>query len=330
MSLKFLGRVYFRPTSVLIFMQMIQQGEKQPQIRILADSFLPSFKLLRQHNPLRLAGATAFFTTFALPPIVIILAQLFGVLINPMLVGKGLIENIGNNLGQQGAEQVREVISSIRGFSQHNYVFIPGFVFLLFVATTLFSVIKNSFEQIWEVTQSEKAGFIQGLGSRLKSLAVIVLVGILFFAELFLRSIETIGGDYVEKIFGNGSIYFKLVFSEVTAVVIVSTWFVLMFRFLTNGRPRWKASFLGGMLTGILFIGGRIILKVLLIKGNVGTLYGTSSSVMLVLLFVFYSSFILYFGACFIKIYSDKMGWALAFHKKAAKGSTQENAAVEG
>ena len=92
----------------------------------------------------------------------------------------------------------------------------------------------------------------------------------------------------------------------------------------------WKASFLGGILTGILFIGGRIILKVLLIKGNVGTLYGTSSSVMLVLLFVFYSSFILYFGACFIKIYSDKMGWALAFHKKAAKGSTQENAAVEG
>jgi len=292
-------------------------GEKQNEIRILLGSLLPSVQLLRRNNPLRLAGATAFFTTFALPPIVFILAQLFGLLTGPNMIGSGLLENLGSNFGEQGAQQVREVIRSIRGFSQNNYVIIPGFIFLLFVATTLFTVIKDSFEQIWDIEGREKQTIIAGLRSRLKSFAVILLVGILFFAELLLRSIETIGGKYVEKIFGGGSMSFKIVFSEVTAVFIVSTWFVILFQFLTRGRPRWKASIIGGILTGILFIGGRFILKALLVKGNVGNLYGPSGSMVLVLLFVFYTSFILYFGACFIKVYSDKKGWRMDLNKKS-------------
>lgn len=292
---------------------MIQSGKKQTELGMLAGSLLPSLQLLRRNDPLRLAGATAFFTTFALPPIIFILAQLFGLLTAPKMIGRGLLENLSQSLGDQGAQQVREVISSIRGFSHSNYVVIPGFIFLLFVATTLFAVIRDSFEQIWAIKDKEKESFAAGLGSRLKSFAVILFVGILFFAELLLRSIETLGGNYIEKIFGGGIIYFKIVFSEVTAALIVSTWFVILFRFLTHGRPRWKASFIGGLLTGILFIGGRFILKALLVKGNVGLLYGASGSMVLVLLFVFYTSFMLYFGASFIKVYSDKKGWGLHY-----------------
>ncbi len=295
---------------------MTAPAKKQTEISMLTGSLLPSLQLLGRHDPLRLAGATAFFTTFALPPIVFILAQLFGLLTGRKMIGKGLIENLSQSLGNQGAQQVTEVIRSIRGFSQNNYVIIPGFIFLIFVATTLFKVIKDSFEQIWEIKQREKQSIAGGLGSRLKSFAVILLVGILFFAELLLRSIETISGDYIQKIFGGGSIYFKIVFSEVTAVLIISTWFIILFQFLTKGHPRWKASIIGGLLTGILFIGGRFILKALLLKGNVGSIYGPSGSMVLVLLFVFYTSFILYFGACFIKVYSDKKRWVMEFPKK--------------
>ncbi len=295
---------------------MKPQGEQQTEFRMLAGSLLPSLQLLRKNNPLRLAGATAFFTTFALPPIVFILAQLFGLFIGPKIIGRGLVENLGKSLGEQGAQQVREVINSIRGFSQNNYVIIPGFIFLIFVATTLFSVIKDSFEQIWDIKERGKETIAMGLGSRLKSFAVILLVGILFFAELLLRSIETISGDYIQKIFGGGSMAFKIVFSQVTTALIVSAWFIILFQFLTQGRPRWKASIIGGLLTGILFIGGRFVLKALLVKGNVGTLYGPSGSLVLVLLFVFYTSFILYFGASFIKVYSDRKGWGMELKKK--------------
>ena len=289
--------------------------QKHSEVKLFLHSFIPSLKLLRSNDPLRLAGATAFFTTFALPPIIFILAQLFGLLTSPKFIGRGLLENLGKSLGEQGAQQVREVILSIRDFSKHNYVIIPGFVFLLFVATTLFKVIKNSFEQLWDIKESKRSGFLISLGSRLKSFAVIIFVGILFIAELLLRSLETLSGEYIEKLFGVGSITFKIIFSELTAALMVSAWFVILFRFLTQSRPQWKACIVGGLVTGILFIGGRSILKVLLVDGNVGTLYGASGSMVLVLLFVFYTSFILYFGACFVKIYTDKLGLTMEHHK---------------
>ena len=280
--------------------------QKHTAVKLFLESFLPSLKLLRSNDPLRLAGATAFFTTFALPPIIFILAQLFGLLTSPKLIGRGLIDNLSKTLGEQGAQQVREVILSIRDFSKHSYVIVPGFVFLLFVATTLFGVIKSSFEQLWNMKESKRRGFLISLGNRLKSFAVILFVGILFIAELMLRSLEALSGEYIEKLFGGGSIYFRIVFSEVTAALMVSAWFVILFRFLTQSRPTWKACIVGGIVTGILFIGGRSILKVFLVDGNVGRLYGASGSLVLVLLFVFYTSFILYFGACFVKIYNGK------------------------
>ena len=187
----------FKTVSIIIFNAMKPTGNKQTELQIFAGSFWPALKLLQSNDPLRLAGATAFFTTFALPPIVFILAQLFGLLTGPKMIGSGLLENLGKSLGEQGAQQIREVIRSIRGFSESYYVIIPGFIFLLFVSTTLFAVIRHSFEQIWAINAKIKRSFAAGLGSRLKSFAVILLVGILFFAELLLRSIETFSGLYV-------------------------------------------------------------------------------------------------------------------------------------
>lgn len=289
---------------------MKEPGSKKAALKLFAGCLIPSFTLLRRNDPLRLAGATAFFTTFALPPIVFILARLFGFFAGPGVVGKGLIQKLGNNLGDEGAQQVRQVIRSIRGLSNNWLLIIPGFIFLLFVATTLFIVIKNSLEQIWGADTS-KHGILQSLATRLRSFAAILLVGLLFFADLLFKSVETMGGTYVQEIFGGGSIYFQIVFSEVTGVLIVSAWFVILFRYLAAERPHWKAAIIGGLLTGLLFSAGRIVLRALLVKGNVGVLYGASGSLVLVLLFVFYTSFIIYYGACFIKVYSDRRGWGL-------------------
>lgn len=283
---------------------------KETALHSFIGSILPSLQMLRNNDPLRMAGATAFFTTFALPPIVFILAQLFGLILGPKYVGRGLLENIGNNLGTEGAQQVRQVLLSIVGFSSSWYVIVPGFLFLVFVATTLFIVIKNSLNGIWDISINEHPGIKFNIMSRVKSLAVIVLMGLLFLANLFFNSIQGIAGNYMEAAFGS-SVYFKIIFSEITSVIIAATWFVLLFRFLADARPRWKAALAGGMLAGILFTAGSFLLKTLFINGNVGKLYGASGSMVLVLLFVFYTSFIMYYGACFVAVYSAKKGWPL-------------------
>lgn len=289
----------------------------QRQLSVLLSCFHPSLILFRKNDPLRMAGATAFFTTFALPPIVFILAQLFGLFIGRRNMGRGLVQNISSVLGNDGAEQVRQVLRSIRGFSDKWYVIIIGFLFLIFVATTLFTVIKDSLNQIWQIGISEKSGIIFMLTTRLRSFVVILLLGVLFFADLFFKSLQLLAGNYLDTIWKGSGMYFESAFSHIASVIIVSAWFIMLFRFLADGTPGWKAVFVGGLLSGILFSIGALVLRALLIKSDVGKLYGASGSFVLILLFVFYSSFILYYGACFIATYSEKMQWPVRPNSKA-------------
>jgi len=260
---------------------------------------------------MRMAGATAFFTTFALPPIVFILSQLFGLFIGHGKMGRGLIENISDTLGKEGGEQVRQVVRSIRGFDDSWYVIVFGFIFLVFVATTLFSQIKNSLDQLWQIKVREHPGFLFVLSGRAKSFCVILLVGILFFASIFLESFEVVAGSYVDEIWPPGGRFLKSAVQNIASVIIIAAWFIFLFRFLADGRPTWKAAIVGGLLTGILFIAGKLLLRFLLVGSNIGELYGAAGSFVLLLLFVFYSSFILYYGACFISVYSEQKQWPI-------------------
>lgn len=270
----------------------------------ITRSFRASFIELKKNDPLRLAGATAFFTTFALPPILYLLVQLFGLFMDRRTFGRQMLEGIAHTLGDDGAGQVRQVMRSISGLGNSWYVIVIGFLFLVFVATTLFSVIKNSLNQIWQIAVMDKPGLVFGLRLRLRSMAVIIFAGLLFFVDLLSESFQVIAGDYMESLWKGAGGYFKSAFHEVAGIVIVATWFIVLFRYLADGRPNWRASIMGGLLTGILFTIGKILLQFLLIDSNIGKLYGASGSIVLVLLFVFYSSFILYYGACFIHCYS--------------------------
>ena len=303
---------------------MTENKTKGNELTLLFTSLRDSFALLGKNDPMRMAGATAFFTTFALPPIVFILSQLFGLFIGRSKMGQGLIESISNTLGKEGAEQVRQVVRSIHGFSDSWYVIVLGFLFLVFVATTLFTEIKNSLNQLWKIGVKEHPGLLFVLSTRAKSFAVILLAGILFFADLFLESLEVIAGNYVDEIWHWGSSYFKSAVQQIASVIIVAVWFILLFRFLADGRPTWKASVIGGSLTGILYIAGKLLLRFLLVSSNIGYLYGAAGSFVLVLLFVFYSSFILYYGACFIAVYSEKKQWPIMPGSNAYKYKAHE------
>jgi membrane protein len=280
--------------------------------------------LFQKNDPLRLGGATAFFTTFALPPIIFILVQLFGFFIGRRDMGQGLLKRISEALGDDGAQQVRQVLRSIRGFNDSWYTIIIGFIFLVFISTTLFSVIKKSLNQIWQIRVKGWPGFLFFLTMRARSLALILLSGILFFADLLFESLGVITGSYIEEIWQGGGIYFQSGISKIAGIIIVSAWFVILFRFLGDGRPAWKASVAGGILTGILFSAGRLLLRFLLTDRNLHVVYGASGSLVLILLFVFYSSFILYFGACFIASYSEKKGWKIIPMQKAYHYRIQE------
>jgi membrane protein len=106
--------------------------------------------------------------------------------------------------------------------------------------------------------------------------------------------------------------------------MIVVTWFVVLFRFLADGRPSWRSCLAGGALTGVLYSIGKLILSIILRNSNMANIYGASASIVLILLFVFYSSFIIYYGASFIMALSDSSNRPVKPGKKAYRFELQE------
>lgn len=259
---------------------------------------------MRRNDPLRMAGATAFFTTFALPPILMLLFQLFSLFLNRRMVGQEMMQVLTDTLGRDTANQIRGTTRGFRTIASNWYLAAGGLLFLVFVATTLFTVIKNSLNDIWKVSITEKPGVLFHLKFRAKSMGVILLFGLLFLVSMMLDGFEVLAGGYIDKIFNGGGNFFKGILNEVTGAVVAIIWFMLLFRYLGDARPAWRVTIAGGILTGLLFSIGKALLSYLMKHSNASSIYGASGSMVLLLLFVFYSSFILYYGASFIKVYS--------------------------
>lgn len=262
-----------------------------------------AFNLLVKNDPMRLAGATAFFTTFALPPIILLLIQLLSLVFNKRTISQQLLTELGGIVGKEGLQQVMDVLQGFKGLVSNLAIAIGGIFFLLFVATTLFKVIQSSLNQVWMIRKSGDKKFKMAMIVRLKSALVIFFTGIMFMITLLLESIKIIFGKYLNDVLPTGAFYLNSAFSTSISVVIVCVWFSILFRYFPDGRPTWRVALSGGLLTSLLFNFGSFLLKILLPGSNIGAIYGTSASIVLLLLFVFYSSLIFYYGAAFTKVW---------------------------
>jgi len=256
-----------------------------------------AYRIFRMNDPLRMAAATSFFASFALPPIMIILIEIFGLFGNPRTVRHDLFQQLGVGVDKNIALQVREILRNLHYLSQKPGMRIGGFIFLLFVATTLFDVIKNSLNQLWAFKLRTRQGLGFELLHRAKSVGIILMGGLLFTTVLL--------GDakgWLLPLQVN-----EMLYRAVTMVAAI-LWFMLILKYLSFGRPAWKTVAGGSVFTGLLFSAGELILHRFLDYGTLKTIYGTSTSLALLLLFVFYCSFIFYFGACFTRALGEHTG----------------------
>jgi membrane protein len=250
-----------------------------------------AFREFRQNDPLRMAAATSFFTSFALPPILIILIQVLGLFGDPRAIRHGLFEQLSRATDANIVLQIRVILRNVHLLSLNAGMRTAGFIFLLFVATTMFEVIKNSMNQLWKIRLKENQGFGFLLLYRAKSVGIIVIAGVLFSVALL--------GDtrgWALRGAAGGFIY------HAAALVAAISWFILILKYLSDGRPAWKTAIAGGIFTGLLFMVGEVLLHLVFSFDKVKAIYGASTSLVLLLLFVFYCAFIFYYGTCFTAV----------------------------
>jgi membrane protein len=262
-----------------------------------------SLKLLVANDPLRLAGATAFFATFALPFILIILVQVLSLLFNRREISEQLYNRMSSILGDKSMQQIVVTIRGFRGLVSSWWAVTGGFLFMLFVATTLFRVIRNSFNQLWMIRVDRQQKLRMSLTARLQSVALILFTGLLFLTGIVLESMQVLFGRYINEVIPGSGLLFNGILSFLISISITAMWFAVLLHYIPAGRPKWKVTFAGAFLTSLLFALGKFVLKRLLIDSNIDEIFGRSGSFVLVLLFVFYSAMILYYGAAFTKVW---------------------------
>lgn len=267
-----------------------------------------SFDEFKRNDPLRLAGATAFFTTFALPPILIILVQIIGLVFKIENLRDKFFTRLGQVLGHQSASQIRVTFLGFTSLAKNWFLVAGGFIFLVFVATTLFKVIQDSINQLWNVKGNSFKRIETNLKKRAISLIIILLAGIFFISGMLVEGLEAFLLKYTGEIPLHTATVLSVLFNNIFSVIVVSIWFAILYKVLPSAKTSKKVVVVGGIFTGVLFTVGKIIIRFMLTLGDISNIFGASSSLVLLLLFVFYSSFILYYGSCFTKVYASFIG----------------------
>lgn len=276
-------------------------------VKELGKILVSSFNEFNRNEPLRLAGATAFFTTFALPPILIILVLTIGIVFQIENLKDKFFLQLAEVLGRQSASQIKLTFWGFTSLAKNWWMAAGGFIFLIFVSTTLFKVIRDSINQLWNVKIIPEKRFRIKAEKRAVSLVVILLAGILFIGTMLADGLENFIFKYTNDFPEQSGTIINSVIRQGISIIIVTIWFSVLFKVLPDARASWKVVFAGGVFTGILFTLGKNIIRYLLAAGNLNTIFGASSSLALILLFVFYSSLILYYGACFTKAFAQSI-----------------------
>jgi|SRR6476661_6416827 len=275
---------------------------------------------LGQNDPLRLGAATAFFTSFALPPILIILMELLSSLYPTSLVRMMLLGKISSLLGANAGGLVAQIIQNVADPERSRLVTVVGFVFLLFVATTLFTIIQHSLNQLWQIRPRRNTGqFSNALRERLRAGGILLATA---FLSLLAFAADAALGLFAELIRDFDATFAYFVVRALNAAIgwlILAAWFGVTFRTLSLARVPWRAVTRGAALTALLISLGEIILGKLLVARDLGPVYGPASSLVLMLLFVFYSAMIFYFGAAFTKAYAHRIGLDIRPKRQAVR-----------
>lgn len=266
-------------------------------------------------NAIKLSAALSYYTIFALPPLLIIIITVCGFFYGEEAVAGQLYGQINNMIGNDAALQIQEAIKNIALADSNVFVSFFGILMLLIGASGVFAEIQSSINFIWGISAKPKRGLKKFIQNRLMSFSMIASVGFLMLVSLMINTILDILSKRIMNYFPEGIFYLFYVINVLIVFVIITFLFTIIFKTLPDGIIQRKDALIGSSFTSFLFIVGKFVIGFYLGNSSVTNLYGAAGSVIIILVWVYYSAIILYFGAEFTKIYAKNFGGAIQPNK---------------
>ncbi len=267
-----------------------------------------SFKGFINDSALRLSAALSYYTIFSLPPLLIIIISLSGIFFGEDAVRGQIFGQISGLVGSEAALQIQEIIKNVKLSNSNTYAAVFGVIILLIGASGVFAEIQDSINYIWGIEAKPKRGFIKYLYNRLMSFSMIGSVGFLLLVGLIVNSVVDVLINRLVTIFPQDSVYLFYGVNILLVYSIITILFTIIFKTLPDGRIALRDCIIGASFTAILFMIGKFAIGYYLGRYNMASIYGAAGSVIIILVWVYYSAIILYYGAEFTKVFAYTHG----------------------
>ena len=259
-------------------------------------------------NAFKLAAALSYYTVFALGPLLIIVISLAGFFFGREAAEGRIYEQINGLVGSEAALQIQEIIKNIQQSESSTTGAIIGSIILLIGATGVFTEMQDSINYIWSVKAKPKKSWLKYLTDRLISFSLVVGLGFLLLVSLVINAVLNAVSERLTRLFPNSDIDLFNSLNMVILVVSITGLFAIIFKMLPDATISWKDALIGSVLTAALFLLGKLLIRYYLGRANLDLTYGTAASIVILLVWVYYSALILYFGAEFTKMYALQAG----------------------
>lgn len=276
-------------------------------------------------NGIKLSASLSYYTVFSIGPVLIIIISLAGIFFGKEAVQGKIYHQINGLVGNSAALQIQDIIQNIEKSQLSASGAVIGFIVLIIGATGVFTEIQDSINYIWAIKAKPKRGLLHVLMNRLISFSLIISFGFILLVSLIVNALVDLMQDRLKNFFDTASVYIFQAINYVVLYIIISSLFAIIFKVLPDAKIRWKDAFVGAAFTAILFLVGKFLIGYYLSHSNIGATYGAAASIVLLLLWVYYTSIILYFGAEFTKVYTIEHGGGIQPDKAAVFIIKQES-----
>jgi membrane protein len=254
-----------------------------------------------------LGASIAFFTVFSLAPMLLAAIAVAGLAFGREAAQGAIVAELGGMIGNNEASFLESSIASASNVGSGIIGTSVGIVTFLLLVTGAVVELQDNLNIIWKAKPPASYGILSFVRTRLVSLALVLGIGFLLLVSLVIDTGLTAVGHYLEANFSGATIILRFL-NSLVAFAVATLLFAMMFKLLPAVDLRWSDVWTGSLVTALLFTLGKFLIGYYLGKSNVASSYGAAASIITILLWIYYSSLILLFGAEFTKAYAESRG----------------------
>ena len=256
------------------------------------------------HHAPRLGASVAFYTLFSFAPLLVLTVAVIGLVFDPQKAQSGVIDQARQMIGARGADTVKSLLASAQKPASGLVASVIAFVTLLFGASGVFTELRDALNIIWDAEPKNSSGLMGMLKERLFSFGMVLSVGFLLLVSLIISAALAFLGKFFSGLIPLPEFVFQIV-NFAVSFAIITLLFALLFKFVPARHIPWRDVAVGAVGTALLFTVGKLLLGLYLGKASVGSAYGAAGSLVAVIVWVYYSAQIFFFGAEFTRVHAD-------------------------